>query len=166
MMRILAAIAAAIVIAVLGWFAGRSYQRSGQPPTAAPTATALLTPTPAVPLPTPSPPHHRLAGTVVGDVRYAVIEDPSGRNDLYRPGQTIPDLGVLVEVGPRSAVIEHEGTRFELQLAAAPTPTLAPTPEETEEELTEPTPDSDLDQESDSSDSESSSLGEPDRPAS
>ena len=94
-MRLLATVLAAMLIAVLAWFAGRSYSRPAAQATATPTPLAPSTPTPAAPLPTPSPLRHRLAGTVVGDVRYAVIEDAAGGNDLYRPGQTVPDLGLL-----------------------------------------------------------------------
>lgn len=169
-MRLLATVLAAILIAVLAWFAGRSYSRPAAQATATPTSLAPSTPTPAAPPPTPSPLRHRLAGTVVGDVRYAVIEDATGGNDLYRPGQTVPDLGLLVEVGPRAAVFENDGRRFELELTSAATPTPEPTPvateEEDEDDLTESTPDSVPTRASDSSDSESSSSNESDRPAS
>lgn len=171
MMRVIAAVAAAVLIAALAWLAGRSYSKDASRPQAATASpTAAETPTPLTPLPSPSPPHHRLAGTVVGDARYAVIEDAEGGNELYRPGQIVPELGLLVEVGPHGAVFESDGKRFELQLTSAPTPTPKPTPVEEEEEITEPTPDSDSgsdsDRESDWSDSESSSSDEQDRPAS
>jgi len=166
-MRILAAILAAVLFAIIAWLAGRSYRGPVPRPTHVPAATLAATPTADVPQPSPSPLRHRLAGTVVGDVRYAVIEDPNGGNELYRPGQTVPNLGLLVEVDARAAVFESDGRRFELELKPAATPTPGPTPEPTEEdEITEPSPDSDRTPESDSSDSESSSSDEPGRPAS
>ncbi len=178
-MHILAAIAAVILTAALAWFAGRSYSRSSQPPAPPPSFTAAAaTPTPTAPQPSPSPVGYRLAGTVVGDVRYAVIEDSHGENELYRPGQVVPDLGSLVEVEPHVAIFESDGRRFELHLTSAATPTPEPTPDDTpvdeddgeDVDLTQPSSDPDRQRdpepESDSSDSESSSSDDSDRPAS
>jgi hypothetical protein len=86
-------------------------------PTAAPTATPGMAAAPAAAY------GYRLAGTVVGDLSYAIIEDPSGVNQLYRPGQTVPGLGQLIEIeADRVTVAGSDGT-FALQLAPAPTTT-------------------------------------------
>jgi len=175
-MRILAATAAVVFLIIIAWLAGRAFNPRTPKPRTTATATPASTPTAPGPQATNTPLRHRLAGTVVGDARYAVIEDLSGGNELYRPGQTVPGLGLLIEVGPRNAVFEADGRRFELALSAAPTatpePTVEATPEPDEEadeeadDLTEPAADRSPARESDSSGSESSSSDEPDRPAS
>jgi hypothetical protein len=82
---------------------------------------------------------HRLAGTVVGDVSYAVIEGPDGTSALYRPGETVPGLGRIVDIGPDRVTIEGDHGRVDLQLAAAPTPTPAPPSPEPRESAEAPT---------------------------
>jgi hypothetical protein len=86
------------------------------------------TPPPGSPVATKS--GYRLAGTVVGDALYAVIEQPDGSNDLYRPGQTVPGLGRLVDLAADRATFEGSDGRIELQLVPASTPTVTPSPEE------------------------------------
>jgi hypothetical protein len=65
---------------------------------------------------------------------YAVIERPDGTNDLYRPGQTVPGLGRLVDLAADRATFEGSDGRIELQLVPASTPTITPSPAD------EPTP--------------------------
>jgi hypothetical protein len=98
-----------------------------------PLATPEESPTKDLATPTPvavrtAAIRHRLAGTVVGDVRYAVIEAPDGESDLYRPGQTVPGLGRLLRVDPTSAILEGEHGRIEIRLAPAPTAPPSPSP--------------------------------------
>jgi hypothetical protein len=83
---------------------------------------------------------HRLAGTVIGDVRYAVIEDPEGQSDLYRPGETVPGLGRLLEVEADRATFEGEEVRFEIRLAPAPTAPPTPSPLATSGPFGSPSP--------------------------
>jgi hypothetical protein len=66
---------------------------------------------------------YRLAGTVVGDMRFAIVEAPDGTNDLYSIDEEVPGLGRLVAVGPKSATFEGTEGRFEMKLLAAPTAT-------------------------------------------
>ena len=89
--------------------------------TAAPTTHYTSLPT-QPPAPTVDP-RYRLAGTVVGDVRYAVIETPDGRNDLYRLNATVPGLGKLEEIHGNHAVFVSPRGRIELPVSAAPTAT-------------------------------------------
>jgi len=91
-------------------------------PSRAATLLPVATPTPTAGV-AAAPPGHRLAGTVVGDVRYAVVEFPDGTNDLYRPGQDVPGLGRLVEVESNHAIFEGDNGRLDLRLVAAPTTT-------------------------------------------
>lgn len=89
----------------------------------APTARDSATTPTAIPTNAAAPPGHRLAGTVVGDVRYAVVELPDGTNDLYRPGQEVPGLGRLVEVASNHAIFEGDNGRVDLRLVPAATTT-------------------------------------------
>ena len=89
------------------------------PQPAAPTATAGVTGLPAAAR------GYRLAGTVVGDMTYAIIEDPRGANQLYRPGQSVPGLGQITAIGADSITLAGSDGSYELQLA--PAPTLTPT---------------------------------------
>lgn len=99
------------------------------------SSTDSRTPSPTVALPTPAvsatatagpPPAaigYRLAGTVVGDLAYAIIVDPHGNNQLYRPGQTVPQLGVVRSVEADQVTLEGSNGVFALQLAPGPTDT-------------------------------------------
>ncbi len=69
----------------------------------------------------------RLAGTVTGDLAYAIIVSPNGEHRLVQPGQDVPGLGRLVAVGADSARIAGDEGELELRVAAAPSPTAAPT---------------------------------------
>lgn len=93
------------------------------PPVAAASATATAGPPPAAS-------GYRLAGTVVGDLAYAIIVDPQGNNQLYRPGQTVPGLGAVRSVEANQITLEGSGGLFTLQLAPGPTdtPTVVRTP--------------------------------------
>ncbi len=93
-------------------------------PTVSPAAAAPSTTAAAIASPTVV--RHRLAGTVVGDVLYAVIEQPDGSSDLYRPGDDVAGLGRLVEVGPNRATFDGPNGHVELILIPAPTATRAP----------------------------------------
>lgn len=118
------------VVLLLGiWLLRRSH-REVEPP-ATPTAATVASPTPQVTAkPTGGVPDaargYRLAGTVVGDLSYAIVVDPQGHNQLYRPGQSIPNLGVVTSIeADRIGVDGGDGT-FALQLAPGPTDTVTP----------------------------------------
>ena len=49
---------------------------------------------------------------------YAIIEDPSGEQSVYRVGEMIPDSGKLLEVDKDRAIVEHAGKQVVLQLPA------------------------------------------------
>jgi hypothetical protein len=120
-----------LLVFALGWYLRR---RPAPPPTAnevSPTATAA-------PTWTPQPEakkkiQHRLAGTVVGDEQYVVVELPDGRNELYTPGQSVPGLGRVVSIGPDQATFDGDAGRVTLRLLPAPTPTATPTGSAAEE---------------------------------
>jgi hypothetical protein len=103
-------------------------RKSGEPPAPPPASTAPPTvqPTEAAPPDDTAHVEHRLAGTVVGDEQYVVIEHPDGRNELYRLGQTVPGLGRVGQIGSDSATFEEDGRRITLRLLPAPTPTAVP----------------------------------------
>ncbi|HJU28935.1 MAG TPA: type II secretion system protein GspC [Candidatus Binataceae bacterium] len=42
---------------------------------------------------------------------YAIIESPNGEQELYRIGETIPNVGRLLAVGPDRAIVLHNGRR-------------------------------------------------------
>jgi len=98
-------------------------------------ATAAPTPVATVAMPSPAasatatvgPPAaargYRLAGTVVGDLAYAIIVDPQGNNQLYRPGQTVPELGVVRSVEADQVTLDGSNGAFTLRLAPGPTDT-------------------------------------------
>ncbi len=127
---ILGILAACLVTALLlgGWLRLRAREgvlhrdadRSSPP---SPSATVTETPSPTMTVAV----RHRLAGTVVGDMEFAVVDDPSGSSELYRPGQTVPGLGRLVAVEAERAVFEGESGRIELRLLPPPTPTKSAT---------------------------------------
>lgn len=98
---------------------------SGATPPSSPTAATPVTVATATATagPPPAASGYRLAGTVVGDLAYAIIVDPQGNNQLYRPGQTVPQLGVVRSVEASAVTIEGSGGLFSLQLAPGPTDT-------------------------------------------
>lgn len=133
---LLLALCLALVFA-LGW-----YLRRPAPPPPAPESTPSPTASPSATVAAEAQRkiEHRLAGTVVGDEQYVVVEHPDGRNELYRPGQSVPGLGRVVQIGPDDAVFEGDAGRLTLRLLPAPTPTASPV-DATEDELgTAPTP--------------------------
>ena len=85
-----------------------------------PTASATATVTGAVPRAAVG---YRLAGTVVGDVAYAVIVSPSGRSELVRTGQILKDLGQLTSIEEDRITIVGADGPFDLRVASAPTVT-------------------------------------------
>lgn len=143
-------LAALALILLLFWILMRD--TGVQPTSPAPTPTLEATGPPEQSTPPPQSPAatksgYRLAGTVVGDALYAVIERPDGTNDLYRPGENVPGLGRLVDVGADRATFEGSEGRIELHLVPASTPTVTPSPVEqpTPGEATETTEPPDLD---------------------
>jgi len=117
-----------LVVLLLGIWLLRRAHTDSEPPAATPTVTAAVAPPTAVPTAATSPTvaaaeGYRLAGTVVGDLSYAIIEDPHGGNQLYRPGQTIPGLGEVITIeADRITLAGSDGT-IALQLAPGATPT-------------------------------------------
>jgi Type II secretion system protein C len=117
----------AVVLALGVWLLQRAHRPSEPPPPGTPTATPSPLP-PAAPSATPGAAallaqRYRLAGTVVGDLSYAIIEDPNGVNQLYRPGQIIPGLGEVSAIEADRITLVDGGTTLILQLAPAPTTT-------------------------------------------
>jgi hypothetical protein len=127
-------ILAALVLALfLFWrLTGRKDVGPTPPPSTPPGLEATSQAAPRTPpgSPVATKTGYRLAGTVVGDATYAVIEQPDGTNDLYRPGQVVPGLGRLVDLGADRATFEGSDGRFELQLVPASTPTVTSSPVE------------------------------------
>jgi len=107
------------------WLAPRLPQTKTEAPTPAATSPEI----PVSPSPTASPIRiaQRLAGTVVGDVRYAVVEQPDGTSSLYRPGDEVAGLGQLLTIESDHATFLTPSGPVELRLAPAPTGTPAPT---------------------------------------
>jgi len=114
----------ALLLILVGWLLLRS-PSAPQPPAVEPSAVpATATRAPALPAAAESPsPGYRLAGTVVGDVQYAIIEAPDGSNRLYHVDDEIPGLGTLLEIRGLSAKFRGADGEFELPLLAAPSPT-------------------------------------------
>lgn len=117
-------------VLLLGVWLLRRAHRPAEPPATVETASTATpttqTPTAAVAAaPPPAAIGYRLAGTVVGDMSYAIIEDPRGGNQLYRPGQTIPGLGKLLAVEADGATMAGGTGTFVLRLEPAPTATPA-----------------------------------------
>jgi len=111
-------VAAGILLLIL-WLAPRLPQTKTVEPTAVPTPT-IPSPSPTM---SPVPVRQRLAGTVVGDVRYAVVEQPDGTSSLYRPGDEVADLGKVLEIEADHATFLTPSGPIVLRLAAAPTGT-------------------------------------------
>jgi type II secretory pathway component PulC len=47
---------------------------------------------------------------------FAIVQDPSGQQSVYRVGEMIPDAGKLLEVAKDHAVVEHGGGRVVINL--------------------------------------------------
>jgi hypothetical protein len=114
------------VLALGTWLLWRAHHAPPPPPPA--TATPSATPTPeATVTPTGALPRtaigYRLAGTVVGDVAYAVIVAPNGHSELVRTGQILKELGQLTSIEEDRVTIVGDAGPFALQVAAAPTVT-------------------------------------------
>ena len=127
--RAIAAILACCLAAVLGlgfWLL-RAARESPPTPLAEPSASAGATATATPPALPAAVRGFRLAGTVVGDVVYAIIETSDGGNTLVQPGQIVSGLGQIVAIGDDHITVEADGHQFELALSAAPTATEAPT---------------------------------------
>ncbi len=61
----------------------------------------------------------KLLGTshLTGGARdFAIIEDDAGNEQLYRLGETIPDVGRLVQIGRNRAIIMHNGHRVAIEI--------------------------------------------------
>jgi type II secretion system protein C len=61
----------------------------------------------------------KLLGTshLTGGARdFAIIEDQSGIQQLYRLGEMIPGVGRLTEIGKNRAIIEHNGRRVAIEI--------------------------------------------------
>ena len=141
-----------VVIALGAWLLWHAHHAPPPPPPATPTPTVTdtvaptATPTGALPKAAAG---YRLAGTVVGDVAYAVIESPGGRSELFRTGQVIKGLGQLTAIAEDRVLIAGPGGAFALTVAAAPTataspvvtpPTAAPTPPPRDRSTSESSP--------------------------
>jgi hypothetical protein len=123
----------AVVLALGIWLLRRDNRVSSAPPspvivtpTAPPTVGPSITPAAAA----IAARGYRLAGTVVGDLSYAIIEGPNGVNQLYRPGQTIPDIGEVIAI--EADRIRLAGSDGDIVLQLAPGPTTTPAPRSTE----------------------------------
>lgn len=114
------------VLALGTWLLWRSHQAPPPepPPTASPSVTATpeptATPTGAIPRAATG---YRIAGTVVGDVSYAVIVSPEGRSELVRTGQILKGLGQLMAIEKDGVTIAGDNGEYVLQVASAPTVT-------------------------------------------
>lgn len=130
--RAIAAILTSAVVFVLGlglWLVWDARSTPPPPPSTplpVPTAPPADTPGSRIVTPPAAAAGHRLAGTVVGDVTFAIIEDPHGGNALYRPGQAIPGLGELIDITEDHVTVSGSDGSFELRLAAASTATVTP----------------------------------------
>ena len=78
-----------------------------------------LTPPPAAPAPVVVEDLHL---TLIGISQaskgqpYAIVQDPSGEQSVYRAGEMIPDAGKLLEVDKDHAVVQHGGARVVINL--------------------------------------------------
>jgi hypothetical protein len=124
------ALSVAAVLALGTWLLWRGHHASPPPPpptetpSTTPTATVTATPTGALPKAAAG---YRLAGTVVGDVSYAVIEAPAGGgSQLLRTGQILKGVGQLTSIEADRITLVGDNGPFVLRVAAAPTATAAP----------------------------------------
>lgn len=117
-----------LVLSAIAW-------RLHGPDTETPPPAIVATSAPSTPRkgeipPTPTAPSvaHRLAGVALGNVRYAVVEQPDGSTALYRAGDDVPGLGQIVEVTENSATFDGPDGRVRLSVKPPPSPTPAPVP--------------------------------------
>jgi hypothetical protein len=115
-----------VVLAAIAW-------RLHGPASETPPVAVIATAPPRAPRPnaaTASPTEvtiaHRLAGVALGNVRYAVVEQPDGATALYRDGDDVPGLGKIVEVTENSATFEGSSGRVRLSVKPPPSPSPAP----------------------------------------
>ena len=57
---------------------------------------------------------------------YAIIEDPSGNENLYQVGEDIPDAGRLVSVETNRAIIDRNGKRVAIEIPSTDIPEVPP----------------------------------------
>jgi hypothetical protein len=129
---VILAVSVGVVLGLGTWLLWRAHHAAppAPPPPPSVTATPEATATPTGALPRAAL-GYRLAGTVVGDVAYAVIVAPDGRSELVRKGQTLGSLGQLTEIEEDRVTIVGDDGAFALYVAAAPTVTataVLPTP--------------------------------------
>jgi type II secretion system protein C len=51
-----------------------------------------------------------------GAREFAIVEDQTGNEELYRVGEIIPNVGRLVQVGKNRAIIDHNGRRVAIEI--------------------------------------------------
>lgn len=116
--RVLAAALAVVAALALAWILLQRRNEAAPvvAPTAAPASTSTATSAPTV------APGYRLAGTAMGlHGRYAVFEDPSGANEMYKIGDEVPGLGTLTRVGEVDASVTTSAGEVRFQVRPAPT---------------------------------------------
>ena len=123
---VILALCVGAVLALGTWLLWRAHD--APPPEPLPTVTASVTPTPeATATVTGAIPRaavgYRLAGTVVGNVSYAVIVSPEGRSELVRNGQILKGLGQITAIEQDRVTIAGDDGEFVLRVASAPTVT-------------------------------------------
>jgi general secretion pathway protein C len=57
---------------------------------------------------------------------YAIIEDPTGNEELYQVGEDIPDAGKLVSVEVNRAIIDRGGHRVAIEIPSSDIPAVPP----------------------------------------
>ncbi len=57
---------------------------------------------------------------------YAIIEDPTGNEELYQVGEDIPDAGKLVSVEANRAIIDRGGHRVAIEIPSSDIPEVPP----------------------------------------
>src|SRR5271170_459596 len=57
---------------------------------------------------------------------YAIIEDPTGNEELYQVGEDIPDAGKLVSVEVNRAIIDRGGHRVAIEIPTSDIPAVPP----------------------------------------
>jgi hypothetical protein len=123
---VILALSVGAVLALGTWLLWRAHYAA--PPEPVATATPSNTATPEVTATvTGALPRaavgYRLAGTVVGDVSYAVIVAPNGHSELVRTGQILKGLGQLTAIEEDNVTIAGDDGSFALRVASAPTVT-------------------------------------------
>jgi len=123
MQRLVVPLALTLTLAAGAWLL---WNRIAAAPGAPKPHVATATPTPtATQAPAATPIQaFRLAGTAVGDpTSWAAIEHPDGSSGLYRTGEEIPGLGLIVAIHTNYIVIAGRDEEFRLNVMPAPTPT-------------------------------------------